>query len=112
MVFNKIQESGLVVEHLVNNAGVGRAKPVAQDDPATLVKLVQLNCIALTELTALFLPGMVARGSGGVLQVASVLSFNASPYMTAYAGSKAYVKSFTEGLAIDSSLTSPWPMWP
>lgn len=100
-VVNRLHEEGLEVEHLVNNAGVGRAQSVAKDDVQALSKLVYLNCTAVTELTAHLLPGMISRASGGVLQVASVLSFNASPYMATYAASKAYVKSFTEGLAIE-----------
>ncbi len=96
-----LEREGWEVEHLVNNAGVGRAKAVARDDAQVLANMVQLNCTALTELTALLLPAMLRRGSGGVLQVASVVGFNASPYMAAYAASKAYVKSFTEALAIE-----------
>jgi short-subunit dehydrogenase len=96
-----VAEKGIAVDHLVNNAGVGRAKAIAKDEPEILVNMVQLNCTALTELTARFLPAMVERGRGGVLQVASVIGFGPCPYQSSYAATKAYVKSLTDGLAIE-----------
>jgi len=99
-VMDALREHDLQVEHLVNNAGIGRACAVANDDSKTLVNLVQLNCTALTDLTVRLLPKMVERASGGVIQVASLVNYP-SPYMAAYAASKGYVKSFTEALAIE-----------
>lgn len=96
-----LEAQGWEVEHLVNNAGIGRAKPVSRDSAQVLANMIQLNCTALTELTALLLPAMLRRGSGGILQVASVVGFNPSPYMAAYAASKAYVLSFTQALALE-----------
>lgn len=100
-VVHELQVQQLRVEHLINNAGVGYAKPVAQADVETMVRMVHLNCLALTELTNRLLPSMVENRSGGILQVASMVALYPSPYMAAYAASKAYVKSFTEALAVE-----------
>lgn len=97
----ELSRRGLVIDHLINNAGVGRAKAVASDDPAILVGLLELNCVTLTELTARLLPRMVERGGGGVLQVASVVASSPSPFMAVYAASKSYVKNFTRALAYE-----------
>jgi short-subunit dehydrogenase len=61
--------------------------------------MVQVNVTALTHLTRLFLPGMLDRGRGGVLNVASTAAFQPGPNMSVYYATKAYVLSFTEGLA-------------
>lgn len=97
----QLDERGLEIDHLINNAGVGRAKALAKDDPQILTHMIQLNCIALTLLTAKLLPRMVERGRGGVLQVASVIGFTPCPYQATYAATKAYVKSLTEGLEVE-----------
>ncbi len=97
----RLTELELGVDHLINNAGVGRAAPVASDDPARLSSLLELNCVTLTDLTTRLLPHMVAQGQGGVLQVASVVASSPSPFMAVYAASKSYVKSFTQALAYE-----------
>ncbi len=61
--------------------------------------MVQVNVAALTHLTRLFLPGMIQRRSGGILNVASTAAFQPGPYMAVYYATKAYVLSFTEALA-------------
>jgi hypothetical protein len=58
-----------------------------------------LNIVTLTELTYLLLPAMVERRSGGIINIASTASFQPVPYMSVYAASKAYVSSFSMGLA-------------
>lgn len=100
-LYDRLRTEGVVVDHLVNNAGVGRAKAVTSDDPALLGRMVQLNCTSLSEMSALFLPGMIERGRGGILQVASVIGFSPCPYQAVYAATKAFVLSFTHGLAIE-----------
>lgn len=100
-IFERLEREGVVVDHLINNAGVGRAKSVATDDPSLLGRMVQLNCLALTEMTALFLPSMIQRKKGGILQVASVVGYTPCPYQSVYAATKAFVLSFTHGLAIE-----------
>ncbi|HSC87901.1 MAG TPA: SDR family NAD(P)-dependent oxidoreductase [Polyangiaceae bacterium] len=100
-VFDTVQEAGIELDALVNNAGVGRAKALAGDEPGPVLSLLDLNCRALTELTMLFLPGIRARGDGGILLVASLVSFFPVPEMAAYAASKAYVRSFGEALGAE-----------
>jgi short-subunit dehydrogenase len=100
-LLSQLDERGIEIDHLVNNAGVGRAKAIVKDDPSILTRMIQLNCIALTELTAQLLPRMVQRGRGGILQVASVIGFSPCPYQAAYAATKAYVKSLTEALEVE-----------
>ena len=94
----RLDEAGLVVDVLVNNAGFGQHTDVADADPARLVAMVTLNCTALVDLTARLVPGMVERRRGGVLNVASTAAFQPLPHMATYGASKAFVLSFTEAL--------------
>ena len=84
---------------LVNNAGVIDVGPFAASHTDTLVNLVNLNVRALTEMIRLLLPGMVERGFGRILNVASLAAFQPVPSMAAYAASKAYVLALTEALS-------------
>ncbi|MFI2665745.1 SDR family NAD(P)-dependent oxidoreductase [Micromonospora carbonacea] len=93
-----VQEAGVEVELLVNNAGMSSLATVADSDPATLRRLVDLNVGALTELTTLVVTGMVQRGHGSVINVASTGAYTPAPVLAAYAASKAYVLSFTQAL--------------
>lgn len=93
------QADGEAVGVLVNNAGVIDVGPFAKASHDKLAGLVDLNIRALTELTGLLLPGMVERGFGRVLNVASLAAFQPVPSMAVYAASKAYVLSFTEALS-------------
>ena len=87
------------VEVLVNNAGVGDFAPFAEADPAKLDTLIALNIGALTGLTRAYLPGMLSRGHGRILNVASTASFQPGPLMAVYYATKAYVLSLSEALA-------------
>jgi len=87
------------IEVLVNNAGVISNEPFAQAPLETVTGLINLNVRALAELTHLFLPEMVNRGYGRILNVASVASFQPVPGLGVYAASKAFVLSLTEALA-------------
>ena len=92
---------GLEVDLLVNDAGIGttgrfQELPVAQE-----VELVRINVEALVALCGAFLPGMVERGRGAVLNVASVSGFTAVPQQATYSASKAFVLTFTEALTMD-----------
>lgn len=90
---------GLVGDILVNNAGYGLNGPAAALSHDEQLGIVDLNVRALTDLTLRFLPGMVARQRGGILNVASVASFvPGGPYMAVYYASKAFVLSFTEAV--------------
>jgi uncharacterized protein len=89
---------GLHVETLVNNAGVGHLGQFVQIDPAKQLAAVDLNIRAMTALTLCFLPGMLARRRGGILNVGSVAGFLPGPGMAVYYASKAYVRSLSEAL--------------
>ncbi|NJL48002.1 MAG: SDR family oxidoreductase [Leptolyngbyaceae cyanobacterium SM2_5_2] len=84
---------------LVNNAGFGHLEPFAKTDWDKQNAMLQLNMVALTHLTRLFLPGLAAQGQGRILNVASTAAFLPGPYMAVYYASKAYVLSFTEAIA-------------
>jgi uncharacterized protein len=98
-LFEAAQGQGRPVEALVNNAGFGDWGPFAEADLAATLQLIQLNIAALTHLTRLFLPGMVQRNAGGVLNVASTAAFQPGPLMAVYFASKAYVLHFSEALS-------------
>src|SRR5204863_7509560 len=84
-----------------NNAGLGVAGRFDRCDPGRIGEVLQVNIVALTELTRLLLPGMVARRRGRVMLVASVAGFQPGPRMAAYFASKAYVLSLGEALAYE-----------
>jgi short-subunit dehydrogenase len=86
------------VEVLVNNAGVSTRGPVLDGDPARFRSVIDVNVTALTELTALLMPAMVARGHGAVVNIASTGAYTPAPYLAVYAATKAYVLSFTQAL--------------
>lgn len=92
---------GLTVDVLVNNAGLGGAGRFDRQDPVRVHEMVQVNIVALTELTRLLLPGMVARRRGKIMLVASTAAFQPGPRMAVYFASKAYVLSFGEALAYE-----------
>ena len=93
-----LRDHGEHVDLLINNAGFGSGGAVAAVDPARQRQMIDLNCALLTELTALVLPGMIERGRGGILNVASTAAFQPGPGAAVYYASKAYVLSFTEAL--------------
>jgi uncharacterized protein len=95
----QIQSRGLVIEVLINNAGFGDAAPFHEAEPAKLSAILQVNVLALTELTRLALPGMVARRRGRVMLVASTAGFQPGPGMAVYCASKAYVLSLGQALS-------------
>jgi uncharacterized protein len=90
---------GIEVELLINNAGFGAYGEFFRTEPQRLLEMVQVNCGAVVHLTRLYLPEMVQRGHGDVLIVASTASFQAVPYISTYAASKAFDLLFAEGLA-------------
>ena len=92
---------GLYADFLVNNAGVGLGGPFVDHDAERLARLLALNVDALTTLTRHFLPGMLARARGGVLNLASLGGLMPGPYQAAYYASKAYVVALTEALAFE-----------
>ncbi len=96
---------GRPVSALINNAGFGLFGPFHEQDARRIDEMVALNMGALTRMTRHWLPGMVARGSGRVLMVASTASFQPGPLMAAYCASKAYVLHLSEALAHECRAT-------
>lgn len=94
----KVASLKLDVDLLVNNAGFGSAGAFAKQDATRDAEMIALNCTAVVDLAHAFLPAMIQRGSGGILNVASVAGFQPMPYMAIYGATKAFVLSFTEGL--------------
>ncbi len=86
------------IDIVVNNAGFGAVGPFSELDYKRQVDMIKLNITALTSLTRLFIPRMVERNSGGILNVGSLAGFQPGPYATIYYATKAFVLSFTEGL--------------
>jgi len=87
------------VDLLINNAGFGLRGAYAETDWAVEARMIQVNITALAHLTKLFLPGMLRRGSGRILNVGSTAGFVPGPYMAVYYASKAFVQSFSESLS-------------
>ena len=97
-VFDEAGRAGLTVDVLVNNAGFGLHGSFAGLPLKRQLEIIQVNIAALVELTGLFLPGMIHRKSGGILNVGSVAGFLPGPNMAVYYASKAFVQSFSEAL--------------
>jgi len=89
---------GLTVDLLVNNAGFGTYGPFETIAPERDGAVVALNVAAVVDLTHLFLPAMLAKGDGAVVNVASVAAFMPGPYDAVYGATKAFVLSFSEAL--------------
>jgi short-subunit dehydrogenase len=94
----RVQELGAQVDILVNNAGFGTSGPFLDHEPARDAEQVRLNCEAVVTLCHAFLPGMVERRRGGVINVASSAGFQPIPYESVYAATKAFVISFTDAI--------------
>jgi short-subunit dehydrogenase len=98
-LFDQMQREGVAVDILVNNAGFGGFGEFAGMAEEEILGQIHLNIAALTHLTRLFLPPMLARRSGKVMNVASTAAFQPGPLMAVYYATKAYVLSFSEALA-------------
>lgn len=97
-VFDAIQSKGIVVDTLINNAGFGDYGEFADTDGERQIKMVQLNIIALMDLTHKFLPQMRQRRAGNIINISSIAAFQPIPYISVYAATKAFVLSFSEAL--------------
>ena len=100
-IADELAERDIDVEFLVNNAGFGHAGAFAEVDLAREVGMVQVNIVAVLELTRLLLPPMIARKRGRVLNVGSTAGFVPGPFLAVYHASKAFVNSFTEALSVE-----------
>ncbi len=97
-VVDEVRRLGLEIEFLVNNAGFGTSGAFVELDVGRELEMIQVNVAALVTLTRAFLPGMVARRRGRILNVGSTAGFPPGPFMAVYYASKAFVNSFTEAL--------------
>jgi uncharacterized protein len=94
----ELAERGRTVEVLVNNAGFGSGGRFVRLDGDREASMVRTNCEAVVSLTSAFLPGMVERGRGAILNVASLIAFQPVPFQATYGASKAFVLSLTDAL--------------
>jgi short-subunit dehydrogenase len=98
-LFDQLQREGAAIDILVNNAGFGAFGEFASMSEEEILGQIHLNITALTHLTRLFLPPMMARRNGKIMNVASTAAFQPGPLMAVYYATKAYVLSFSEALA-------------
>jgi short-subunit dehydrogenase len=98
-IFAFTKQKGLATELLINNAGFGQYGELPEVGTERLLDMVQVNCSAVVHLTRLFLPDMVSRGRGDILILSSTAAFQAVPYISTYAATKAFDLLFAEGLA-------------
>ena len=97
-LFEEVQKRGLTVDMLINNAGFGSMGEFASLDLARELNMIDLNVKSLVELTHRFLPSMIERKQGAIINVASTAAFQPVPFMATYAATKAFVLSFSEAL--------------
>ncbi|MBW4614862.1 MAG: SDR family oxidoreductase [Desmonostoc vinosum HA7617-LM4] len=97
-VFDATKTKGLTIDLLINNAGFGDYGDFVERDRERQLKIVQLNILALVDLTHQFLPLMRQRHAGGIINVSSITAFQPIPYLSVYAASKAFIVSFSEAL--------------
>lgn len=104
-LLQRVTEFGLSVDFLVNNAGFSSLGPAAEFDPDHVGAVVNLNVKAVMENTVRFLPAMVARGGGVIINVAGTGAFQPGPYMAARTASAAFVLSFTQAVSAENADT-------
>jgi short-subunit dehydrogenase len=97
-IATELEARELAVDVLVNNAGLSTMGPVATSVRADELRMVRTDVEAVVDLTSLFLPGMVERGTGGILNVASTAAFQPLPGQAGYSASKAFVLSYSHAL--------------
>jgi short-subunit dehydrogenase len=105
-IFEELAGEGVNIDVLVNNAGFGAAGTVASLPVPRQLDMIQVNVASLAHLTRLFLPGMLARNRGGILNVASIAAFQPGPNLAVYCASKAFVLSFSEALMEELAATA------
>jgi short-subunit dehydrogenase len=98
-IYESTQQKRIEIDLLINNAGFGQYGELTKVETQRLLDMVQVNCLAVVHLTRLYLAEMVARRRGDVLILASTASFQAVPYISTYAATKAFDLLFAEGLA-------------
>jgi len=116
-IVRELEARGLVVDHLINNAGVGPQGRFQDLDPMAHLPTIDVNVRATTELAARLLPGMLSRRKGGILNIASTAAWQGLQWMPVYSGSKAYIVAWSEavwvslrGSAVRCCCCSPGPV--
>jgi short-subunit dehydrogenase len=97
-VFDAVTSQGLTIDMLINNAGFGDYGEFAKQDRERQVNMIQLNVVALVDLTHRFLQGMRQRGSGSIINVSSLSAFQPIPYISVYSATKAFILNFSQAL--------------
>lgn len=97
----RVGSLGLTVDVLVNNAGLSTMGPVSRSDPDRELQMIEVDVAAVVDLTSRFLPGMVERGRGAILNVASTAAFQPIPGQAGYGAAKAFVLSYTRAVAAE-----------
>lgn len=97
-VYNEVKGNDIEVSYLINNAGFGDFRLFENSDWTKQEQMINVNILALAHLTRLFLPEMIERRSGKILNLASTASFQPGPTMSVYFASKAFVLSFSEAI--------------
>ena len=100
-IHDELTEKKIEVEYLINNAGFGTNGSFVELDSERELAMITVNITALTHLTKLFLPAMIQRRSGRILNVGSTAGFQPGPFMATYYATKAFVNSFSEALAVE-----------
>jgi short-subunit dehydrogenase len=114
---DQVAALGVVTDVLINNAGLATVGPVAESDPQSELNLIEVDVAAVVDLCSRFVPGMVRRGRGAVLNVASVGAFGPLPGQASYGAAKAFVLSYTQamreelrGTGVTASALCPGPV--
>lgn len=97
-IYDEIRLHRIVIEYLINNAGFGDFGFFAESDWSKQEQMINLNILSLTHLTWLFLPDMIVRNRGKIMNVASTAAFSPGPTMAVYFATKAYVLSFSQAI--------------
>ena len=98
-LLERITDLGLTPDILVNNAGLSTLGPVHRSDPEAEMNMVEVDVVSVVDLCSRFLPGMVRRGTGAVLNVASTAAFQPLPGQAGYGAGKAFVLSYSQSLS-------------
>jgi uncharacterized protein len=98
-IYSQMQQASIKIDVLVNNAGFGKLGFFTDTSLTSDLAMLQVNLVCLTHLTKLFLPDMVKRGAGKILNVSSTAAFQPGPLMAIYFATKSYILSFSEAIA-------------
>lgn len=100
-LYEYVEKNKIVVDNLINNAGIGNFGEFYKADCTKDLDMIKLNVYSLTKLMKLFLPNMIKRNKGGILNVASTAAFGVGPMMSVYYATKSYVLSLTESVSAE-----------